>query len=731
METSHQPIRILPLILLPLLLLSGCGDKHPSHSRGGSEPPQSLHIDGVKPGRTFEGIGLVNGGGATSVLLKDYPEPQRSQILDLVYKPKFGASVSTILVEIPGDGNSTQGSMPSHSHTRDDLDYSRGYTWWILSEVARRNPQITLDASAWSAPGWVGNGNFWSQDAADYYVTWLKGLRDVYGLELNAIGCRNEKGVDYNFAKLLRRTLDSEDFADVRIHAFDNWPEWKLDFVKDMMKDPELGRSVDIIGGHVFYEHSGVSDEVRSMADSLHKPIWNTEDHVYKKGYEALIGVVECLNRNYIDHGATKIVNWYDIAGVYELEPYSEDPATVLAREPWSGHYEVREALWGYAHYGQFTEVGWKYVPNGCTALEKGGSVVTLRNDEGDYSLIFETKAATEPQTIRVALGKGLKAEKLCVWRSTKRAQFIRQTAVRPKHRAFTITLEPNAVYSLSTTKGQQKGSYIAIPRSRPFPMPYDEDFQGYGERKQWGYLPHYLADIGGCFELVETPDHTETCLRQVVKEPANTWAPDWHAYTIVGDASWTDYEISADVWLNSGDEAGIMGRICHVGTGWGFIPKGYYLKMDEQGHCTLVESRGKANKTIPEGDAEQQELIRRQKDDSAGGEYVLGTATATWVNAQEWHKLTMRFEADTLTAFVDDEPVLSAQGLFYSQGMAGLMATRFSKRQSTPYFDNLHIAPVGTRIPKTPIRRVDFSPLYVEKPDSLADSFTEVVGNP
>ena len=105
-------------------------------------------------GKRFDGIGIVNGGGATSVLLKDYPEPQRSEILDLVFKPKFGASVSALLVEIPGDGNSTQGSMPSHMHTRTDLNFSRGYTWWILREAKRRNPELTLDGAAWSATAW-------------------------------------------------------------------------------------------------------------------------------------------------------------------------------------------------------------------------------------------------------------------------------------------------------------------------------------------------------------------------------------------------------------------------------------------------------------------------------------------------------------------------------------------------------------------------------------------------
>lgn len=103
---------------------------------------QTVLLNGNAGGKRFDGIGVVNGGGATSVLLKDYPEPQRGQILDLLFKPKFDASLSALLVEIPGDGNSTQGSMPSHMHSRNDLDYSRGYTWWILQQ-AKKNATHT------------------------------------------------------------------------------------------------------------------------------------------------------------------------------------------------------------------------------------------------------------------------------------------------------------------------------------------------------------------------------------------------------------------------------------------------------------------------------------------------------------------------------------------------------------------------------------------------------------
>ena len=144
---------------------------------------QTVELKGDAGGKRFDGIGAVSGGGATSVLLKDYPEPQRSQVLDLLFKPKFGASMSALLVEVPGDSNATQGAEPSHMHAKHDLNFSRGYEWWLMREAKKRNPDLTLDACAWGCPAWVGDGHFWSQDMCDYYVKWIQGLKSVYGLD--------------------------------------------------------------------------------------------------------------------------------------------------------------------------------------------------------------------------------------------------------------------------------------------------------------------------------------------------------------------------------------------------------------------------------------------------------------------------------------------------------------------------------------------------------------------
>ena len=650
---------------------------------------QTICVQDLSRGKTFDGIGAVNGGGATSVLLKDYPEPQRSQIMDLVFKPQFGASVSTTLVEVPGDGNSTQGSMPSHSHWRGDHNYQRGYIWWVLKEAQKRNPRLTLDATAWSAPRWVGD--FWSQDMADYYVDWLEGARRWHGLEFDALGCHNEKGYSYDFAKRLRRTMDERGFGQVRLHAFDNWGRSKLDFLDEMLRDSTLAASIDVISAHTFGEIA-ITPEQRAKIEQLGKPVWNSEDHIYLKGYDCLIGIVKCFNENYIVSGASKIVNWYDIAGVYPMEPYSHDPAMIIAWEPWSGHYEVRENVWAYAHYGQFSQAGWQYLDEGCCLLEGGGSMVMLRNpDTSDYSIIVETKEAQQPQTVQIRLPKGLSTKALCQWTSDAQEQFVRRQDIRGGRR-LTLTLQPGTVYSFSTTNEQQKGHFDDIPASQPFPFPYTDDFETNAIAQ--GYLPRYLADIIGCYELVPRPDGEGQCLRQVVGDHTLSWAPEWHHYTILGDRDWTDYAVSADVWLNPGDEAAIMGRVCDVGAGYGVWAKGYYLRVNDRGQCDLVITRGKLNPKELIGDAEQQALILARKDIEVGGEYVLDSAEVPDLHALTWHRLCLRFRGDEITGFVDGQQVVQTHDNRYPRGMAGLLAPLRERSVSTPYFDNLNIQP-------------------------------------
>ncbi len=652
---------------------------------------QTINIDGTAGGKRFDGIGAVSGGGATSVLLKDYPEPQRSQVLDLLFKPNFGASISALLVEVPGDGNSTQGSEPSHMHSRDDENYSRGYEWWLMSEAKKRNPSITLEANAWGCPKWVGGGNFWSQDMCDYYAKWINGLKNVYGIKLDAIGCRNEKGVNEDFVKKFRTTLNKNGLPDVKIQGFDNWGKEKFDWCKDMKTDPVLRAAVSIMSAHTMYEMPA-SAEIIKLSEDLEKPIWNSEEHIYKKGYDCEISMVESFNKNFIESGVTMIVNWYLVASTYGIEPFPEDPAIMVAREPWGGNYYTRPVLWGYAHYGQFSKAGWQYVNGACGKFSNGGTYVTLKSPGTDYSVIAETKNAKGNQKISFKINGGLSTGKLCVWRSNAEEQFVRLNDITPVNGAFDITLEPESIYSISTTEGQQKGSFSDIPVSKPFPFPYCETFEEYTNPADWGYLPHYIADIAGIFEIAERPDHKGKCLSQVIGEGSQSWAPEWLPYTIIGDRNWKDYEITADVCLSNGGWAGVMGRVNGTGTGYGCKPNGYYMTLSSDGTCSLYVS---------------------QQDDKNEIGALLAAGKISNIAADQWHTLMLSFSGSAIEGFVDKIQVLSAVDSTFSEGMAGLVTGSKDKTKNIAWFDNLVIKSPKGEIPSP----ADFSekvvPMY------------------
>jgi galactosylceramidase len=364
----------------------------------------------------------------------------------------------------------------------------------------------------------------------------------------------------------------------------------------------------------------------------------------------------------------------------------------MVAREPWSGNYYTREVLWGYAHYGQFCKVGWQYLNGACGKLKSGGTYVTLKSPGTDYSIIVETKNADVSQNITFKVSGGLSAGKLCVWRSNVLEQFVKMDNITPVNGEFEITLDPQSIYSFSTTTGQQKGVFSDIPDSKPFPFPYYETFDGYKDAKDFGYLPHYTADIAGVFEIAKRPDNKGNCLRQVVEAGSQSWAPEWMPYTILGDRSWKDYEVSADVYLNNEGWAGVMGRVSATGSGYGCKPDGYYMRLSADGTCSLYVTTGKEK--IEPGT-------------------LLATGKTSNIAANQWHTLRLSFAGTSITGFVDKVQILSATDTTFSEGMVGLVSGSENKTKNIALFDNLMINSINGTPPSPSIISKKVNPMY------------------
>uniref|UniRef100_A0A8C2CWS0 Galactocerebrosidase n=1 Tax=Cyprinus carpio TaxID=7962 RepID=A0A8C2CWS0_CYPCA len=470
-------------------------------------------------GRSFDGIGGLSGGGATSRLLVNYAEPYRSQILDYLFKPKFGASLQILKVEIGGDAQTTDGTEPSHMHYEDDENYFRGYEWWLMKEAKKRNPNITLIGLPWAFPGWVGNGENWPYSfpdiTASYVVSWILGAKQYHNLDIDYVGIWNERSFNSKYIKLLRYTLDKSGLERVKIIASDNLWEPISSVVT---ADKELQDAVEILGVH--YPGTNTLPEALKTG----KKLWSSEDY---STFNDNVGGgcwARILNQNYVNGKMTATICWNLVSSYYGDLPFGRD-GLMTAKEPWSGNYVVESPIWITAHTTQFTEPGWVYLQT-VGHFTHGGSYVALTDERGNLTIITETMyfdIVTEG--------------------------------------SFSIELDVDEVYTFTTVRNGQRGSYPDPPPSAPFPKSYKDDFDVSGH-PYFSEAPNF-ADQTGVFEYftnqTDPGPHVST-LRQVVTQRPVTWVADAdQTISVIGDYQWQDLMVSCDIYMESVHTGGVF----------------------------------------------------------------------------------------------------------------------------------------------------------------------------
>ena len=556
---------------------------------------QTITIDDQVIGRTFDGIGALS-AGASSRLLIDYPEPYRSQILDYLFKPNFGASLSELKVEIGGDVNSTAGTEPSYQHERNEIFSNEGYEWWLMQSAKKCNPHISLDALEWGVPYWVGNGNFYSADNAKYIANFIKIARDIHGLDINYVGIWNETFYNTAWIKKLKQQLALLSLNS-KIVAADEVRAWTI--ADRMKEDPQLNDAIDILGVHYPRgQGDGLTDTnmkvdpgasknlfVTRAALTIGKPLWASEDGPWRGDWVGAKGLIKSYIRNYIDVKITKTIIWSLITSYYDNVAISGS-GLMKANQPWNGHYEVQPAIWATAHFNQFVQLGWIYVDGqGNGYLDKKGSYVTLISpNRNNMSMIIETVDAKVEQKLKVNIKNPEYGSKLFhVWRSDSLQQFIKLKDEKAVNGTLDLNLAAGAIYSITTTTGQRKGDFnSSVPSSGRFPIPYQDSFDNYKTNS----LPRYSSDISGIFEVKR--NGKRGYLEQIVTKKGIEWPSSLNAqpFTIIGDTSLKNYTIKIDIKLEKkGQRAFVMAHIPKVIQNDVLPPPGYWLELNTNGY--------------------------------------------------------------------------------------------------------------------------------------------------
>lgn len=632
------------------------------------EPQKQVVLDGQSPGQTFDGIGAAS-AGASSRLLIDYPEPYRSQILDYLFKPDYGASLQHLKVEIGGDVNSTDGSEPSHMRTRFDHDYTRGYEWWLMSEARKRNPQVVLDALAWGAPGWIGGGNFYSDDMANYVADFIEGAKQQWGLDIAYTGIWNEKHFESpEYVKILRRVLDEHHLA-TKIVCCDEYPRSDVDqweILGAMQKDPPLRDAVAVVAVH----YPRVHGKVTTPESALHvgKPLWSSEDQPKSSASFILSrdwptggrALAQLYNDNYLQGHFTATEIWSPITSYYD-NLAAPNSGLMYANTPWSGNYDVQSAIWVTAHTTQFAQPGWRYLDKSCGELPEKGDFVTLKSTDGkDWSVVLQTIDATRPQTVQFIIAGGLSTDTVHVWETNSKRTFEHVADLRVRDAKFSYTFDPDSLYSLTTTTGQHKGT-AQPPAKAPFPFPYSENF----DSTPLSRSPRYLADQDGAFEVHKCEGRNGRCLEQMITERPIPWGPLPDPWTMAGNADWKDYKVAVDVHIEGGGNAMVLGRIDSANV---FsdqqerLPSGYALRLHSDGTWELFSTTyHKPTLTLAQG--------------------------KTTPSLGEWHRLELIFQGEIVKANLDGKTLATIHDSGHKQGMIGI-GSDWNRAQ----FDNLTV---------------------------------------
>lgn len=495
-------------------------------------------VDDIKgTGRQFDGIGGLSGGGATSKLLVNYPEKQRNEILDYLFKPNFGASLQILKVEIGGDAQSTDGTEASHMHDSWEENYNRGYEWWLIKEAKKRNPDIKIYALPWAFPYWIGNGTnspyTTPQRTADYIIKWIEGAKKFHNITTDYVGIWNERSYSIDYIKILRNTLCMKKLEHVKIVASDGG--WNI--AKDMLKDSVLKLSVSIIGVH----YPGTVTTKDALATE--SPLWSSEDY---STYNDEVGAgcwARILNQNYVNGFMTSTISWNLIASYYPSLPFNRC-GLMTANEPWSGYYRVDSPIWITAHTTHFTKIGWHYLAHGhgVGKFKKGGSYVALTSPKSDQlTIIIETmshnhsycirpqlpKYNVEPQNVTIQLnGSFTSIKQLQVWYSHLYFQgqplvlFKKLSAIPVRNGSFSFSLGVDEVITLTTMDVEQEKPFSNIPPSASFPAEYFDNFENYSLYAE----PYNFAPQTGSFEVVQVEKPYNKVMRQTILHTPVLW---------------------------------------------------------------------------------------------------------------------------------------------------------------------------------------------------------------
>ena len=423
----------------------------------GGETSQSPAIT-VNPGTTYQKIQGFGAAMTDSTAALIAASPERAQIMNDLFGSSgagfsfvrfpMGASDEAVTNYSYDDVPSGQ-TDPTLAHF--SVAHDTSYIIPILQQALSLNPDVEIDATPWSAPAWMKNGDTFTGDCsgtedylnpadysayANYYAKFVSAYSS-YGIPIYLVSMQNEPqncssgyatmnldatGPNPNeasFASYLRSALNAAGHGSTQILGYDhNWygPDGSPTTYPQQLMAAN-GADVNAIGYHCYSIPSGVNDpyDVQTTFHNAYPntPIYFTEctggawatSQAGNLDWEALNNIIGPMN------------NWA-VASDYwgmALNP-SSGPNVASANggctncrgmitvDNSNGTFTLNEDYYIWAQFSKFVQQG--AVRIGSTNLESSDLPnIAFKNPNGSIALVVLNDNASSAQTFQVESG--------------------------------------------------------------------------------------------------------------------------------------------------------------------------------------------------------------------------------------------------------------------------------------------------------------------------------------
>jgi glucosylceramidase len=421
----------------------------------GSETSQTPQIT-VNPSTTYQTIQGFGGAMTDSAAYLIDGSPERSQIMNDLFSPS-GADFSFVRFPMGASDeavtNYSYDDMPAGQTdptlAHFSVAHDTAYIIPVLQQALSLNPGIKIDATPWSAPAWMKNGDTFTGDCsgtenylnpsyysayADYFAKFVSAYSGTYGIPIYMVSMQNEPencsagyatmnldatGPNPNeatFATYLRSALNSAGYGGVKILGYDhNWYESDGDpttYPQQLMA--ANGADVNGIGYHCYSIPSGVTDpyDVQTTFHDAYPntPIYFTEctggawatNQASNLDWEALNNIIGPMNNWAVSSDYWGMaLNPSSGPNVASSSGGCTDCRGMVTVDNSSGTFTLNEDYYIWAQFSKFVQPGAVRIasPN----LESSDLPnIAFKNPNGSIALVVLNDNASSAQTFQV-----------------------------------------------------------------------------------------------------------------------------------------------------------------------------------------------------------------------------------------------------------------------------------------------------------------------------------------